>query len=305
MMRITQIPADGQVARYQIEGRITAQAMASFSDSLAGSARGQRRLILDLSGVKFVDEAGARVLRDLESNGTVLTGCSPFVRELLRAREDREASAGGADNRQHAEGDLIERLRRGEDEAYEAVVRAHSGRMLATARRFLSREEDARDAVQDAFLSAFKNLGSFTGNARLSTWLHRIVVNAALMKLRSRRRKPEESIADLLPRFDEDGEWVADSAQWAAPSDELLTRQETRQLVRRCIDRLPESYRTVLLLRDIEELDTDEVATLLDVTPNAVKVRLHRARQALRALVMKELIEEEPRASTPNAAATP
>src|SRR5215510_12491477 len=85
---------------------------------------------------------------------------------------------------------LLERLLAGDEQAYEELVRTYGGRMLAVARRFLPVEEDARDAVQDAFLSAFRSISSFEGHAQLSTWLHRIVVNAALMKLRTRRRKP-------------------------------------------------------------------------------------------------------------------
>ena len=83
--------------------------------------------------------------------------------------------------------------------AFEQVVRAYGGRLLAVARRIVGSEEDARDVVQDAFLNAFRSLDRFEGNAKLSTWLHRIVVNAALMKLRTRKRKPEQSIETLLP----------------------------------------------------------------------------------------------------------
>src|SRR5688572_25308024 len=94
---------------------------------------------------------------------------------------------------------LLARLRTGDDQAYEQMVHAFGGRMLAVALRILRNEEDARDAVQTAYLSAFRSLKGFEGGCRLSTWLHRIVVNAALMKLRSRRRRPEESIEPLLP----------------------------------------------------------------------------------------------------------
>ncbi len=158
--------------------------------------------------------------------------------------------------------------------------------MLAVARRLLRDEDDARDAVQEAFLAAFRSISQFEGSARLSTWLHRIVVNAALMKLRSRQRKPEEAIEDLLPSFLEDGHRVDHHAPgWPEPVDVLLQRKEVCSLVRRSIDRLPSSYRTVLLCRDIEGLDTGEAAALLGISENAVKIRLHRARQALRTLL--------------------
>jgi RNA polymerase sigma-70 factor (ECF subfamily) len=180
---------------------------------------------------------------------------------------------------------LVSSLRAGDATAYEVLVRMYAPRLTAVARRIMNNEEDARDAVQDAFISAYRSIGSFGGDSRLSTWLHRIVVNACLMKLRSRRRKPEESIEPLLPTFLEDGHHAARFREWEDEIHGALERQERRALVRECIARLPETYRTVLLLRDIEGLDGQEVAVALGVTPNAVKIRLHRARQALRTLL--------------------
>ncbi|HSB61020.1 MAG TPA: sigma-70 family RNA polymerase sigma factor [Vicinamibacteria bacterium] len=180
---------------------------------------------------------------------------------------------------------LLPRLRRGEAGAFEDLVRQQTPRLLAVARRLLRNEEDARDVVQEAFVSAFRSLGSFQGSCQLSTWLHRIAVNAALMKLRSRRRKPEEPIDELLPAFLEDGHHAVHPREWRHDAESLLELRENRDFVRACIDRLPETYRTVLVLRDIEELDTEEAARLMGVTPNVVKVRLHRARQALRTLL--------------------
>jgi RNA polymerase sigma-70 factor (ECF subfamily) len=184
---------------------------------------------------------------------------------------------------------LVAALRAGDDAAYEKLVREQTGRMLAVARRFLRNEDDARDAVQDAFLSAFNAIGNFEGGARISTWLHRIVVNAALMKLRTRRRKPEESIEDLLPRWLEDGHAASPAAAWSA--EKRLQRDQLRALVQESIDRLPDTYREVLMLRDIEELDTQETAEMLGISNNAVKTRLHRARQALREVLDPALRE--------------
>ena len=180
---------------------------------------------------------------------------------------------------------LVARMQAGEEVAFEACVRSHGGRLLAVARRILGNEEDARDAVQDAFLSAFKEIGNFLGQSRLGTWLHRIVVNAALGRLRTRQRHPERSIEELLPHFGEDEHQVDPPAPWKATPETGLQVQEARELVQGCISRLPESYRTVLLLRDIEGLDTEEAARLLDTSPGVVKTRLHRVRQALRTLL--------------------
>ena len=183
---------------------------------------------------------------------------------------------------------LVNRLRAGDEAAFEDLIRKFGSRLLAVARRFVRNDEDAQDIVQSAYLSAFRALDQFEGNCQLSTWLHRIVVNTALMKLRSKRRKPEESIEELLPAFQEDGHQVEQFADWTMPADQLIERNETRAFVRACIDRLPENYRTVLLLRDIEERSTQDVADALSMTATAVKVRLHRARQALSTLLRQE-----------------
>jgi RNA polymerase sigma-70 factor (ECF subfamily) len=183
------------------------------------------------------------------------------------------------------EASLIAALRRNDPAAYETFVRRFSGRMLAAARRFLQCEQDCADAVQDAFLSAFQALDKFEGNAQLGTWLYRIVINACLMKLRSSSRRQEISIDGLLPTFDASGHHAHSVPSWRQPPHDQLLSDETRELVRRYIDMLPDDYRSVVLLRDIEEFSTEEAADALHTTPGAVKTRLHRARQALRTLL--------------------
>lgn len=180
---------------------------------------------------------------------------------------------------------LVARLQAGDPDAYETVVRIHGGRLLSVARRFLPNNEDAQDAVQEAFIKAFRAIGTFEERAQLHTWLHRILVNTALMKIRSRKRRPEESIDDLLPTFQADGHQTTESCDW---SDAIFERKETAAMVRRAIAQLPDHYRTVLTLRDIEERDTMETAAALGTTTTVVKVRLHRARQALRTLLDRE-----------------
>jgi RNA polymerase sigma-70 factor (ECF subfamily) len=181
--------------------------------------------------------------------------------------------------------ELVARLQRGDAAAFETVVRTHGGRLLSVARRLLGNDQDAQDAVQDAFIRAFKAIGAFEARAQLRTWLHRILVNTALMKLRERRRRPTEAIEDLLPVYAADGHRTVATRDW---SDAVLERKETAALVREAIDRLPDQYREVLILRDIEERDTAETAEILGTSSNVVKVRLHRARQALRTLLDRE-----------------
>jgi len=180
---------------------------------------------------------------------------------------------------------LVSRLKRGDQAAFEQIVRSHGGRLLSVARRFLGSNEDAEDAVQETFIKAFKAIRTFEERAQLHTWLHRIVVNTALMKLRERRRKPQESIEDLLPSYVADGHQTTESREW---SDALFERKETASMVRQAIALLPDVYRVVLVLRDIEEHDTAETAAILGTTTTVVKVRLHRARQALRTLIDRE-----------------
>ncbi|VTT98048.1 rna polymerase sigma factor : RNA polymerase sigma factor, sigma-70 family OS=Planctomyces limnophilus (strain ATCC 43296 / DSM 3776 / IFAM 1008 / 290) GN=Plim_3811 PE=4 SV=1: Sigma70_r2: Sigma70_r4_2 [Gemmataceae bacterium] len=189
---------------------------------------------------------------------------------------------------QPTEGELLPALRAGEEEAFEAFVRRFCDPMYYVARRILRNDEDTRDAVQEAFLSAFRGLDGFDGRSKLSTWVHRIVINAALKKLRAVQRA-EQSIEPLLPHFTDGEHHATEPAAWGASVEELTCRAELRALVHRRIDQLPESYRTVILLRDIEGLDTEEAAAMLGTSVLVVKTRLHRARQALRTLLEPDL----------------
>ena len=199
-------------------------------------------------------------------------------------------SGSGEDVRDDA---LVERLRAGEEAAFETLIRAWGGRMLAAARRILPTEEDAQDAVQEAFLSAFRKIDTFQGQSQLGTWLHRIAINAALMRLRSLRRRREQDGEDLLPRFLEGGHFQDMPRRWSESADGPAVRAEVRQIVRDAIEKLPENYRIPLLLRDIEQLDNAEVAEQLGISVNAAKIRVHRARLALRELLDPHLAEAE------------
>jgi RNA polymerase sigma-70 factor (ECF subfamily) len=182
------------------------------------------------------------------------------------------------------EADLVARVRAGDEAACTDLVRRHAPALLARARRLLGCDAEGADAVQDALLAAFRAIGSFAGQARLGTWLHRIVINECLMR-RRRKRPRTVPLDDLLPAFGASGRHARAVAPWAADAPERLTRAETRAQVRACIDRLPDAYRAVILLRDIEGLDTDQAAEVLGTNRGVVKTRLHRARQALRALL--------------------
>ncbi len=201
--------------------------------------------------------------------------------------------------------ELLRLMRSGVEDAFGQFVRRHSGRMLMVARRLLRCEHDAADAVLEAFASAFAALDSFEGSSRVSTWLHRIVVNSCLMKLRAEKRRPALSIDTLFPPLDGHGGLSSPVRSRDPDACDRLCVEETRQQVRAGIDALPDSYRTVLLLRDIEGYDTEETARLLMCSTSNVKTRLHRARQALRTRLDPLFSEEFERegARAKNAAA--
>ncbi len=185
----------------------------------------------------------------------------------------RETDYAGAE-------DLVTGLQAGDPVAFERMVRLYGPRLLAVARRIMRDREDARDALQDAFVQVVQSVADFSARSLLSTWLHRVVVNACLMRLRARRRRPEVPLADVSAAL---GERARGGPAWD-PVETILRKRRLR-LVWRCIERLPESYRTVLLLRDIQEHDTRETAARLRTSRNAVKVRLHRAHRAVAELV--------------------
>jgi RNA polymerase sigma-70 factor (ECF subfamily) len=190
--------------------------------------------------------------------------------------------------RPDADADLVRRLKAGADGAYEELVRAHGPRMMLVIRRFLPRENDAEDALQDAFLNVFRSIGRFAGESRLTTWLHRVAVNAAVMRIRTRARRPEtlmdETSFDRLP--------AADSV--AAPhrtDHERPVGDDARALVRRSLDRLHEDARTVVELRDVYGIEVPEISRLVGVGISTIKSRLRRGRTTLRAALQSEMGE--------------
>ena len=224
------------------------------------------------------------MLREISAKNNPPAECRQFA---PAACEDSKAVDSSLAPRLTEDVALVEGLRNGDDTAFEEMVRRFGGRLLATARRYLRSEDDAHDALQDALLCAFRSMHNFKGDSHLSTWLHRIVINSALMLLRAERRRPDmqvEEIDELLPRFDATGNWTA-RFQNSLPPYIYLEIAETQALLYRCINELPDTYRLVLMLRDIDELETHEAAALLGLTTNNIKVRLHRARQTLKTLI--------------------
>ena len=169
-------------------------------------------------------------------------------------------------------------------------VRTHIGWMLQVARTYLRDASLAEDVVQNAFAQIFAKGDQFEGKAGIRSWMRRIVVNEALMLLRKRRSLNEDgSIDPLLPTFDKNDCRI--EAPWSVMStpEQCLLSKEARQIVTNAIGQLPDAYRVTLLLRDIEEQTTAEVAEALDISETNVKVRLHRARAVLKTLLEPHL----------------
>lgn len=185
--------------------------------------------------------------------------------------------------------DLVALAAGGDPAAFTQLVARHQDRVYAVAMHLLRDAAEAEEVVQETFLAALEKLGGFRGDAAFTTWLHRVAANAALMRLRKRRRAPDgladEPVEELLPRFDAQGHLLLDGPghDWSKRADEQLADRQVRRAVEQAVQNLPEDYRIVFLLRDVEGLSSEAMAELLGISVAAVKSRLHRARLALRA----------------------
>ncbi|MCH9672231.1 MAG: sigma-70 family RNA polymerase sigma factor [Gammaproteobacteria bacterium] len=175
----------------------------------------------------------------------------------------------------------------------EKLAREHTGWMLGVALRLVKERSVAEDVVQEAWVAAFRALPSFRGESKIKTWLYRITVNAALNHLRTTQRRAEVPIDDLAPQFDDQGCRI--EAPWPQlnPVETYLENERLRGLLISKLAELPQSYREVFRLRLVEGLDTREVAELLNLSEANVKVRLHRARAALKTLLEPMLRGDE------------
>lgn len=193
----------------------------------------------------------------------------------------------------HSEQTLVERLRAGDAQALEALMERYSARVYRLAFAVTRNAADAEEVVQDVFLNIFRNVQTFQGRAALGTWVYRVTANAALNKRRGKRYEVETSLDALLPTFKPDGHREGERAfvlaDWSlTPESELLAR-ETRATLERALEALPDRYRAVLVLRDVEGFSSEETAAALDESVPAVKSCLHRARMALREHLTRHL----------------
>lgn len=205
----------------------------------------------------------------------------------------KSGGMGTALEQPEAEFTLLEGLRQCDTTALETLMERYASRVYRLAYGITKNEADAEEVVQDVFLSVFRKIGSFEGRAGLWTWMYRVTVNASLIKRRGKRAEVEVHLEDYLPTFVEDGHRAGDRAMlladWSGTPEEELLSGETRALVWRAIDRLPDHHKLVLLLRDMEELSNEEAAEVVGESVACVKSRLHRARMALREELTRAL----------------
>jgi RNA polymerase sigma-70 factor, ECF subfamily len=164
----------------------------------------------------------------------------------------------------------------------ERVFRDFAPRVYHLARRMLGNQADAEDVTQDVFLQVVRKLDTFRGESAFATWLHRVTVNAALAFRRKRASRDDGRLPDPLEHFDADGLHGGPVKRWSVRPEQPVLEKEQHLVIEDAIARLPESYRHVFVLADVEELPNAEIAELLNLSIAAVKSRLHRARLMMR-----------------------
>jgi RNA polymerase sigma-70 factor, ECF subfamily len=177
---------------------------------------------------------------------------------------------------------LVQRARNQDQAAFRLIMQRHNRRLYRIARSVLRDESEAEDTVQETYMRAFTHLREFRGDARLSTWLTRIALNEALGRLRQRRPAVELKHLDTINGQGEARVIVLPTPRQGSDPEAAAARSEIRRLLERAVDQLPDPFRVVFVLRDIEEMSIEETASQLGLRPQTVKTRLHRARRLLR-----------------------
>jgi RNA polymerase sigma-70 factor (ECF subfamily) len=190
----------------------------------------------------------------------------------------------------HNEAQLVERLKAGDEQAFESIYNLYASKLYNVAQKILSDAADAEETVQDVFWTAYRKAKTFQGNSRLSTWLYRLTVNAALGKIRRRKRSKETEYEELLPKFQKDGHHaVRPVVDWSDTVEQVYAKQETQAMINQALDELKPLDRSIVVLSDLEGMSDKEIAAVSDLTVSAVKTRLHRARLFLRGRLAVKL----------------
>jgi len=196
----------------------------------------------------------------------------------------KQAELGG-----QSDEELVALARQGGENAIRALIKRNNRRLFGVARAVMRNDAEAEDVVQETYVRAFTKLDSFRGGSQFSTWLTRIALNEALGRMR--RRRPTAEFAELDVRASAQGGAVIMFPTSLTPpgADSELARSQVREFLEKAVDDLPDAFRTVFILRDIEEMSIEETANQLSLKQETVKTRLHRARRLMRAAVEKRL----------------
>ena len=189
------------------------------------------------------------------------------------------------------EKDLVRRLQQGDGEAFEELISRYANRVYALAFRYTKNSQDAEEVLQDVFVTVYRKIGGFEGKSAFSSWLFRVTVNSALMKIRKRRPDQEMPIDEALHEIHS---LQITGRDCRAEGENLLAQEELRDALQRSVNGLAPEYRTVFILREIDGLTTSEVAQLLQISVPAVKSRLHRARLTIKDELQSLLAVDEP-----------
>lgn len=186
-----------------------------------------------------------------------------------------------------SEMELVLQATAGDPEAFRALVEPHLSMFQAGIYRILQDHQDTQDALQEALLTLFRQIRQFQGNSKFSTWAYRVCINEALMFRRSRIRRREDLLDDFLPHFDPDGHHMDANGlrTWDPEALRAVERRQLREKIQEGLGRMSDEQRAVFVLRDLEGMDTGEIAKRLGITRDLVRQRLHRARLGLRGLL--------------------
>jgi RNA polymerase sigma-70 factor (ECF subfamily) len=198
-------------------------------------------------------------------------------------------TSAAKDDRQAGDEDILRRIAAGEQDAFELLMRRYNRPLYRTARAILKDDAEAEDALQEAYLLAFRNLAKFRGESSLLTWLTRIVVNGAIARSRKTARTAEIIEFGSEPDWDDESAEAAMDKDPAEQPDQAAQRGEVRRLVEKKIDALPEAFRIVFMLRGVEELTVEETAASLGIPEATVRTRFFRARSMLRESLSREI----------------
>jgi len=295
MLRISTIDESEERVRLVLEGWLVGPWVDELRKESEQQLSEAKALQVDLAKVLFVDPRGVALLRELAGRQVEYVNCSSFLSQHLReatvwgtvtiadAREldSAQTPIPKLNSKVARERKLIERVLAGENEFFYELIRPYERGVFLAAASILGNDTDAEDVVQEAFLKAYRGLARFRQESKFSTWLIQIAINDARMKLRKDRRCLYKAID--AGGVTSEGDYVpTDFADWREIPSEALEQSELREALNQALNSLPEKYRTVLVLRDVQQMSIAETAKVLGISKENVKTRTSRARLQMR-----------------------